>query len=136
LKLLRKQSSDIEKSEQAAQKLNNLVAKLRRPELMESLRSVIEPAANEAVQTDKTWLLESSVAVRNAGLPQTATKILAAYFVAGGELDRENALRVSSNAEALELWRKKSTTPTNQLEHGVGSSRRRRRSGGIEVASS
>ncbi len=86
---------------------------------MESLRWLIEPAAIKTVEMDKATLLESSVAARNAGLLQTAAVLFAAYFEVGGELDKENALRVSSNAEALELWRKKSTTPAKQFEHDL-----------------
>lgn len=119
LKLLCKQPLDVEKSEQARRQLNDLLAKLRSSELMKSLRWAIEPAVNKPMQTDKASLLESSIAARNAGLPQTAAVLLAAYFEAGGELDSENALQVSSNAEALELWRKKSTTTAKQLEHDL-----------------
>jgi hypothetical protein len=119
LKLLRKRPLDIEKSEQTRRQLNDLLAKLRRPELAESLRWANEPTVNKAVQTGKTSFLESSVAARNAGLPQSAVVLLAAYFEAGGELDRENALRVTSNAEGLEIWRKKSMITAKQLEHDL-----------------
>ena len=119
LKLLRKQPLAIEKSEQTRRQLNDLLAKLRNPELTGSLRWLNEPSVNKPVQTDKVKLLDNSVAARNAGLPQTAVVLLAAYLEAGGELDRENALRVSSNAEGLELWRKKSTIPAKQLEHDL-----------------
>jgi hypothetical protein len=119
LKLLRKHPLEIEKSEQTRRQLNDLLAKLRRPELTESLRWANEPTVNKAVQTDKASFLESSLAARNAGLPQSATVLLAAYFEAGGELDRENALRVSSNAESVELWRKKSTIPAKQFEQDL-----------------
>ena len=119
LKLLRKHPLEIEKSKQTRRQLNDLLAKLRRPELTESLRWANEPTVNKAVQTDKASFLESSLAARNAGLPQSATVLLAAYFEAGGVLDRETALRVSSNAESVELWRKKTTTPAKQLEHDL-----------------
>jgi hypothetical protein len=119
LKLLRKHPLDIEKSEQTRRQLNDVLAKLRRPELTESLRWANKPTVNKAIQTDKAPFLESSLAARNAGLPQSAAVLLAAYFEAGGELDRENALRVSSNAESVELWRKKSTVPAKQFEQDL-----------------
>jgi hypothetical protein len=119
LKLLRKQTQDIGKSEHARRQLDDLLAKTRKSELTESLRWALVPAANKSSGTEKTVFQESSVVARNAGLPQTAAVILAAFFEAGGELDKESALRVSSNAEAFELWRKKCTMPMKQLEHDL-----------------
>jgi hypothetical protein len=43
LKLFRKHPLEIEKSEQTRRQLNDLLAKLRRPELTESLRWANEP---------------------------------------------------------------------------------------------
>jgi hypothetical protein len=119
LKSLRKHPLNIEKSEHTRRQLNDLLVKLRRPELTDSLRWANEPTVNKSVQPDIASLLESSIASRNAGLPQSASVLLAAYFELGGELDRENALRVCSNAESIELWRKKNTMPAKQLEHDL-----------------
>lgn len=119
LKLLRKQPPDLQKLEQARKQISDLLAKARKPELMGALRWAVEPGMGKAIEADKATLHESSVAARNAGLLETAAVLLAAFFEAGGEMDKESALRVSSNADALELWRKKCDTPAKQLEHDL-----------------
>jgi hypothetical protein len=119
LKLLCKQPLDIQKSGQARKQFGDLLAKTRKPELMGALRWAAEHGASKAIETDKATLHESSVAARNAGLPETAAVLLAAFFESGGEMDNESALRVCSNADALELWRKKSATPAKDFEHDL-----------------
>jgi len=116
LKLLHKQPLDIQKSEQARKQLSDLLTKARKPELTGALSWAIEQSPSKAAEFDKSSLLDSSVAARNAGLPETAAVLLAVFFEAGGELDRERALRVCANAESMDLWRKKSATPAKELE--------------------